>query len=58
MFTLSYSESETDLVSISTIAGIDDVAPDCEVNSVISNNRANIIFVEAARKLLRWKRQE
>ena len=49
------------LVSISTIAGTDDEAPNCKTDAVIATNKESggiIVFVEAARKLLQWKRQE
>ena len=49
------------LVSISTIAGTVNVGPDCEVNAVISTNKESSAIAstaEAARRLLRWKRQE
>ena len=49
------------MVSIFTIAGTDYEAPDYKANAVISTNMessAIIVFVNVARKLPRWERQE
>jgi hypothetical protein len=49
------------LVSISTIAGTDNEAPDYKANPAIPTNKessAIIVFIEASRKLLQWKIQE